>query len=395
LKRTFKLTDPCFAPVRGGWQCVSLSHSQLFEVPRSVSGISKQCWEKPKPKKSNMNMKSYTSISIAVLTALSLYPPWAGVQNCNAETNTVAPPNLDAPTNAIAPTNTDPAVNTDAPAGASALTNVNLYRARINLVCTTTNADGTLDHDRVITSEFVRDAAVSVGVTNVDDLALAYNPSNSSLEVVNRTTREVIATPLNFDGGTSVANADNTRVVLQKFVFLNSETVASGLLSATQRLAYADSGELRTFGMRGSIYYNFANGTNSPTICQGILAVGSGISQRGNRNQDIDDDDDNNSIPGRGNDGNNANNGNNRNNVSTNVINPGLGSTNLNPRFSITNLFPGLGTTNVNPRFGTTNLNPGFGTTTPGFGFGTTNINPGFGITNNPVFGITNTSPSF
>ena len=326
-----------------------------------------------------MNMKSYRYISAAILAALGLYPPWAGVQNCNAQTNT------------------------------------NLYRARINLVCTTTNADGNLEQDRIITSEFVRDAALSVGVTNLDELTLAYNPSSNSLEVVNRSTREVVATPLSFGGGTSVANLDNTRVVLQNFVFLNSETVANGLLSATQRLAYADSGELRSFGMRGTIYYSFANDTNSPTACEGILAVGSGISKRGNGNQDSDDDDDeNNSLPGRGNNGNQGN-GSSENNLSTNVVNPELGTTNVNPGFSITNIFPGLGTTNgfgitnVTPGFGTTNINPGFGTTNinPGFsitnvfpGFGTTNVPviPGLGITNVPAipgFGTTNINPGF
>ena len=376
-----------------------------------------------------MNMKSYKSISIAILTALSLYPPWAGAQTSNAETNTVAQPNIDSQTNTNAQINTDTQVNTDAQTGTNAptdtsvQTNTNLYRARINLVCTTTNENGNLVQDRVFTSEFIRDAAHSVGATNLDDLALAYNPSNSSLEVLNRSTREVVATPLSFEGGTSLANSDNTRVVLQNFVFLNSDTVASGLLSATQRLAYADSGELSTFGMRGSIYYSFTNGTNSPTFCQGILAVGTGISQRGNRNQNLDDDDENHSVPSRENNENRGNNdGNNESNVSTNIVNPELGTTNLNPGFSITNIVPGFGRTNINPGlgttnsnpgfgitnnpvFGTTNLNPGFGITnvTPGFGttnvnqggFGTTNINPGFGITNNPVFGRTNVNQSF
>ena len=292
-----------------------------------------------------MNMKSYKSISIALLTALSLYPPWAGVQTCNAQTNT---------------------------------TNTNLYRARVNLVCTTPNANGNLVHDRIITSEFVQDS-VSVGATNLDDLALAYNPSNNSLEVVNRSTREVVSTPLRFEGGTSLANSDNTRVVLQTSVFLNSDTVASGLLSATQRLVYADSGELRSFGMRGSIFYSFTDGTNSPTVCQGVLAVGSSISQRGG-NQDFDDD-------------NNGNQGNRGNNGSTNVLNPGFGTTNVNRG--------GFGTTNINRgalgagvNQGLT-ANQGFGTgvnqgltANQGVGTGIGGVNQGFGTSINQGTGL-------
>jgi len=357
-----------------------------------------------------MNMKSYQSISVAILVALSLYPPWAGLQNCNAQTNT------------------------------NTVTNTNLYRTRINLVCTTTNANGNLVHDRVLTSEFVRECALDMGVTNLDGLTLGYNRSNNSLEVVNRTNREVICTPLSFAGGTSLANSNHTRVVLQSYVYFDTNSVASGLLSATQRLTYSRSGRLTSFGMRGSLYYNFNEGTNSPTICEGVLAVGSGISQRGGHNDNEDDDDDDNNgntngvIPGLGTTNANPGLGTITNIVpefgTTNLnpgfgvtnINPGLGTTNINPGFSISNITPGFGTTNVNPIFGTTNLNPGFGTTNTnpvfgitnaisGFGttninsgFGTTNVNsglgatnisPGFGLTNNPVFGTTNVNQPF
>src|SRR5688572_21631692 len=101
-------------------------------------------------------MKTYTSTTAAILVSLSLYSPWAGVQNCNAQTDT------------------------------------NLYRARINLVCVTTNASGTLVYDQVETAEFVREFALDMGASNISALTLAFNRADASLQVVNRNTRQVL-----------------------------------------------------------------------------------------------------------------------------------------------------------------------------------------------------------
>ena len=323
-------------------------------------------------------MKSYKMLSAAILVALSLYPPWAGAQ---AETNTNAQTDTDTQTSSDTQSNTDTQANSDTQTSTNAQTNTNLYRARINLVCTTADANGNLVHDRITTLQFVEECALAMGVTNFSDLALAYNRSNDSLEVVNRSTHEVICAPLSFGVGTALTNANGTRVLVHNFVFLNSEAIASGLLSATQRLAYANSGELRSFGMRGSIFYSFTDGTNSPTICRGAIAVGTSISTGRDRNKDLDDDnddDDNNGNQGQGNNGNqgNGNNGNNgnRNNGNNNNGNNGNNNNNNN--------------NNVSPGFGTTNGNQG--------AFGTTNVNSGgFGITNNPVIFTNNANQGF
>ncbi|HEX5218881.1 MAG TPA: hypothetical protein VFZ59_04890 [Verrucomicrobiae bacterium] len=345
-------------------------------------------------------MKSYKSISAAVLVALSLYPPWPGVPNGNAQTTADEPSDSsgsDPQTNADMQSNSD----ADGQAAGDAQVDTNLYRARINLVCTSTNANGNLVHDRIITSEFVQECAVAMGITDSSDLALAYNRNNDSLEVVNRVTREVVCTPLSFAVGTALTNANNTRVLLQTFVFLGTDTIASGLLSATQRLAYTRSGELRSFGMRGSIFYSFTDGSNSPTLCQGIVAVGTGISQRGNRNQDLNNNNDNQDQ--RNDDDDDDNNGNN-NQGSTNVIvNPNTSGTGTSTNQGFTSN-QGFGTgvnqgftanqgvgTGVNQGNGITGVNRGFGTGInqgTGLGTGISGVNQGFGTSLNQGTGL-------
>ena len=76
------------------------------------------------------NMKACKSFSAAILTALSLSLPWAGIQNASAQTNT------------------------------------NLFPARINLLCITTNQNGELLYDRVKTAEFLEESATDLGITN-------------------------------------------------------------------------------------------------------------------------------------------------------------------------------------------------------------------------------------
>ena len=192
-----------------------------------------------------MNMKTCKSTSVAILAALSLYSPWA-VQNCIAQTET------------------------------------NLYRAKINLVCIAKNANGNLVQDEVGTAEFVREYAELKGVTDISELVLAYNRTDSSLQVVNRNTREVLGTPLNFDGGTTLVNSNNTRVERVTHVTFDMNPAASGLLTATERLTYAKTNRLTSFGLLGRISYTFNEGTSAATICRGTLAVGSSIAQEPN-----------------------------------------------------------------------------------------------------------------
>ena len=194
-----------------------------------------------------MNMKTHKSISAAILVALSVYLD-AGVQDCNAQTDT------------------------------------NLYRAKINLVCIAKNANGKLVQDEVGTPEFIREYAELKGVTDTSELTLAYNRADSSLQVVNRNTREVLGTPLNFDGGTTLTNSNNTRVERVTHVTFDMNPAASGLLTATERMTYAKTNRLTSYGLLGRITYTFNEGTSAATICRGTLAVGSSITSQESSN---------------------------------------------------------------------------------------------------------------
>ena len=213
-------------------------------------------------------MKNSRTFSAVILAAFSLGLPFAAVQTCDAQTNT------------------------------------NLFPARISLVCITTNTNGNLAYDRVKTVEFIEESATDIGITNFTGLKLVFNRSNSSLEVINRTNLAVLTTPLSFDGGVSLTNSNGTRVELETYVFLGTNTVASGSLSATEKLTYGTSNQLTSFGLRGQLVYSFTNGTNSPTICRGTLLVGSAIARDDQHDDDDDEDDDNgNQGQGKGNQG--------------------------------------------------------------------------------------------
>jgi hypothetical protein len=224
------------------------------------------------------SMKNCKSVSTAILTALSLGLPFAAVQTSDAQTNT------------------------------------NLFPARISLVCITTNQNGELEYDRVKTAEFLEESATDLGITNITGLTLVFNRSNSSLDVINRTNLAVLSTPLSFEGGISLTNSNHTRVELETYVFFGTNTVASGSLSATERLTYGTSNQLTSFGLRGQLSYSYTDGTNSPTICRGTLLVGSAITHKVDHDDDDDEDDDNNGTGhGNGNQGNNGNHGNGNN----------------------------------------------------------------------------------
>lgn len=181
-----------------------------------------------------------------------------------------------------------------------AQTNTNLFRASVRVTCVSTNANGNLVYERENTSDFIEDCASDVGVTNLTGLTLVFNRSNSTLQVVSGTNQTLICTALSFTDGLSLTNTNNTVIELQKLVLVETNTVTSGVLTATERLSYGTSNQLTSFSLIGRLSYTeLASGTNPPAICRGILIVGSAL------DEDEDDNEDN------GNHGNNGNNGNN------------------------------------------------------------------------------------
>jgi hypothetical protein len=163
-----------------------------------------------------------------------------------------------------------------------ALSDTNLVPANVQLTCVTTNSSGNLVYERVGTWSFIKECASEMGITNLFGLSLVYNRSNSSLEVVSGTNHTVLCTPLSFSGGLALSNTNGTVVELQTFVFVETNTVASGLLTATERISPGTTNRPPFFSLIGQLNYTEpVSGTNPPAICHGTLFVGSFLSSWG------------------------------------------------------------------------------------------------------------------
>lgn len=195
-----------------------------------------------------------------------------------------------------------------------AQTNTNLFPARIQLTCVGTNGSG-LVYDRVGTSDFIRECASEMGFTNLTGLSLVYNSSSNSLEVVTGTNQTVVCTPLTFNGGLLLTNTNNSVVERLSFVFVDTNTVSSGVLTATERFKAGTTNRPPSFSLIGRLSYaEPATGTNSAEICRGVLLVGNLL----NHGEGEDHDNGDNGHHGEANNGNGqgngANNGNNGHN---------------------------------------------------------------------------------
>jgi hypothetical protein len=155
----------------------------------------------------------------------------------------------------------------------------NLVPASVQLTCVTTNSSGNLVYERVSTWSFIKECASEMGVTNLAGLSLVYNRSNSSLDVVSGTNHTVLCTPLSFSGGLAFSNTNGTVVELQPYVFVETNTTASGVLTATEHISPGTTNRPPFFSLIGQLNYTEpANGTNPPAICHGSLFVGSFLS---------------------------------------------------------------------------------------------------------------------
>jgi hypothetical protein len=196
----------------------------------------------------------------------------------------------------------------------------NLFPAVIKAICAYTNATGALVYEHESNSNIIQECASEKGITNLTGLSLAFNWSNSTLQVISGSNHTVICTPFTFSGGLAITNTNNTIVELQKFVFVETNTLASGILSATEMITRGASNQLTGFSLHGLLDYSVAaNGTNAAKICRGMLLVGDAIvassggttgDQDGEENENDDNDEDggqgNNGHHGHGNSGNNG-----------------------------------------------------------------------------------------
>jgi hypothetical protein len=188
-----------------------------------------------------------------------------------------------------------------------AQTNTNLFRARINVTCVSTNANGNLVYDRDNTSDFIEDFASGLGITNLTGFSLVYNLSNTTLQVVSGTNQTLIGTPLTFTNGLSLTNTNHTVVELQSNVRVGTNTAATGVLTATERFTFGTSNQLTSFSLIGRLsYIEPAVGTNPPAICRGTLLAGFVTHEDEDEDEDHHD---NNGHHGEGNNGNGNGNG--------------------------------------------------------------------------------------
>lgn len=172
-----------------------------------------------------------------------------------------------------------------------------LFRVFVSTVTTYTNDAGKLTHRQYGNQEIIRDCADEHGVTNLTDLSLVYDRTADAVQVVTGTNHAVLCTPLSFSGGVSLSNTNATKTERLAFVFVDSSQVANGTLSAIERSCYGPTNELVSFSLKGRLQYATpGDGTNSPTIYNGVIIAGSESSYH----DDDDDDDDN---------GNNGNHG--------------------------------------------------------------------------------------
>lgn len=156
-----------------------------------------------------------------------------------------------------------------------AQSDTNLFRANVQLTCVTTNSSGNLVYERVGTWTFIKNCASELGITNLSGLSLVFDRSSSALEVVSGTNHMVLCTPLSFSGGLAFTNTNNTVVELQNYVFVETNSVASGVLTATERIFPGTTNHPPSFTLIGELNYTEpASGTNPPAICHGTLFVG-------------------------------------------------------------------------------------------------------------------------
>jgi hypothetical protein len=164
---------------------------------------------------------------------------------------------------------------------------MDLLRAEVNTTRVTTNATGGLSYKHYGNHQIFAQAAAQAGLTNLSGLRLVYSLSGDDLEVVSGTNNTVIATPFTFSGGVSLSKTNNSVLERLTWVYLGTNTQASGTLHATEFSHFGTSNELTAFALRGQLQFATpAAGTNGAAIYSGSLAAG------GFGHSDDDDDED-------------------------------------------------------------------------------------------------------
>ena len=163
------------------------------------------------------------------------------------------------------------------------------YPASVNAISISSNSSGGLVYHRFRNGDIIRACAHDQGITNLMGLSLVYNRTMDELQVVRGTNQTVVCVPLAFNGGTWLSNSNHTKAERLTFVFVETNSVSGGTLSATERFAYGPSNQITSFSLTGQLAYTVpAKGTNPPVIYRGSLSASSGDGDRDDDDHDRD-----------------------------------------------------------------------------------------------------------
>jgi hypothetical protein len=164
---------------------------------------------------------------------------------------------------------------------ASAQSSGNLYKVFISAEGVTTNDSGRLAGVFASNREIIRRCANDNGITNISNLTLVYDRDADSLEVINRSTAELICTPIEFSGGLSLTNANGTTVEQLSFVYLDGSNEAAGTLRGTKRFRYDNSGKIIRFSFNARLQFALTGEGTRSRIYSAFLSVGSRFTPSG------------------------------------------------------------------------------------------------------------------
>jgi hypothetical protein len=160
-----------------------------------------------------------------------------------------------------------------------------LFRAEVSTTRVTTNMTGGLSYKHYGNHQIIAAAAADAGLTNLNGLHLVYNRTGDDLEVVSGTNNTVIATRFTFNGGVSLSKTNNTVLERLTWVFLGTNTEASGTLRATEFSHFGTNDQLTAFALRGQLQFATpAAGTKGAAVYSGSLTAG----RFGDRDRDDD-----------------------------------------------------------------------------------------------------------
>ena len=150
-----------------------------------------------------------------------------------------------------------------------------LFKAQVSSTCVSTNATGGLSYKRYGNHQIIAAAAAAAGLTNLNGLRLVYSLKGDDLEVVSGTNNTVIATPFTFSGGVSVSKTNNTVLERLSWVYLGTNTQASGTLRAKEVSHFGPTNTLTAFALQGQLQFATpAAGTNAAAVYSGSLIAG-------------------------------------------------------------------------------------------------------------------------